>query len=85
MLRIEAIETARGHWILKAEGEVVGPWVAELRRVCERVVGVDINVTLDLAEVAFLDREGVALFRRLADQGVAFLNCSPFVQNQLST
>jgi hypothetical protein len=47
---------------LKLEGKLVGPWVGELRRLCE---GADGPPRLDLAAVAFADDEGVRLLREL--------------------
>jgi GAF domain-containing protein len=39
--------------------------------------------TLDLSDVSFVGREGIGLLRDLRARGVAFLNCSPFVAEQL--
>jgi len=85
MLRIEPVETSSGHCLLRLEGEVVGPWVEEIRRSCEPARAAGAKLTLDLADVAFVDRDGVELFRGLMQAGVVVLNCSPFVQSQLGT
>ena len=82
MLRIEPVETSSGR-ILRLEGDVVGPWVAELQRSADRALASDTKLTLDLTDVAFVDRNGAQLFRTLMRAGVVVLNGSPFVQTQL--
>lgn len=66
---------------------MTGPWVEELRRVCFDALRnnpwVDPYLVLDLADVSFLDSDGVALFRELASRGVAFAHGSPFIAEQL--
>jgi RNA polymerase sigma-70 factor (ECF subfamily) len=49
------------------------------------VLATPASLTLDLAEVAFLDRDGVALLRRYRIRDVTLVNCSPFVAEQLKT
>jgi ABC-type transporter Mla MlaB component len=83
MLKIAHLDGTPGHQTLRLEGQVVGPWVEELRRSCERILEVGGAVTIDLADVSFLDREGVALIRALADRRVTLLNSSLFVTEQL--
>ena len=72
---------------LRLEGQVTGPWVAELRRVCTDVLGNnghrENHLVLDLAGVSFLDADGIALFRELAGRRVSFTNSSPFIAEQL--
>jgi ABC-type transporter Mla MlaB component len=72
---------------LRLEGDVSGPWVAELRRVCLDALGKDPHhegrLVLDLAGVAFLDVNGLALFRDLARRQVRFTSRSLFIAEQL--
>lgn len=65
------------------EGRVVGPWVDELREACESVLRQGAHLTVDLAGVAFVDREGLALLERLRRREIALSNCSAFVAEQL--
>ena len=72
---------------LRLEGQVSGPWVEELRRVCAETLG---NISdeahplmLDLTDVFFIDADGVALFRDLAARHVTVTNGSLFVTEQL--
>jgi hypothetical protein len=72
---------------LRLEGDVSGPWVAELRRVCFDTLGHaperGSHLVLDLGGVSFLDVDGIALFRDLARQQVLFTNRSLFIAEQL--
>lgn len=83
MLRIAYDETGREGCVLHLEGRLVGPWVEELRRSCEAALATSTAVALDLAEVSFVDHTGVALLRGLGGRGVAFMNCSGFLREQL--
>jgi ABC-type transporter Mla MlaB component len=68
---------------LRLEGQIVGPWVEELRNSCERVLTQGKRLTLDFADLSFVDREGIALLRALAERRVEFANCSRFVAELL--
>jgi len=81
MLRITEKTDADQNARLHLEGQVMGPWVAEVRAVCEQFNGREFS--LDLAGVSFIDREGVALFQDLQHAQVSLLNCSPFLVEQL--
>jgi hypothetical protein len=69
--------------VLDLEGQVVGPWVEELHRVCEPILARGAGLSLDLSSVSFISREGVALLRRLRDRQTRLVNCSRFVAEQL--
>ena len=62
-----------------------GPWVAELRESCETVLAAGRALKLGLAEVEFLDTDGVVLLSSLRSRGVFLMDCSPFVEVQLKT
>lgn len=68
---------------LQLEGRVVGPWVEELRQICEPLLADDARLALDLAEVSFADDSGVTLLASLERRGVTLLRPSPFVAEQL--
>src|SRR5262249_5278988 len=89
MLRISRATTADDTEprLLRLEGQVTGPWVEELRRVCAETA---VNgghrrhsLLLELAGVSCLDADGIALFRELASRQVLFTNCSLFIAEQL--
>ena len=83
MLRISCVASPEGEVILRLEGQVGGPWVEELRRLCDQHLATGSALLLDLTDVSFVDLEGVALCRRLQDCNVVLLYCSPFVAEQL--
>ena len=83
MLMISEAGTANLSVTLKLEGRVVGPWVAELRQVCEKLLTEGRALKLDLADVTFADASGVAALSSFKSRGVTFTNCSPFVEEQL--
>jgi anti-anti-sigma regulatory factor len=88
MLRISRA-TSEGHSepkLLRLEGQITGPWVEELRRVCAETLGNNGGggrLILDLAGVSFLDADGLALFRELAARRVSFTSSSAFITEQL--
>jgi anti-anti-sigma regulatory factor len=73
--------------LFRIEGQVSGPWIEELRRVCNETLGGNGHgsqrLVLDLADVSFVDADGVALFRELAARRVILTNASLFVTEQL--
>jgi anti-anti-sigma regulatory factor len=83
MLRVSVIRALDHAVTLRVEGEVKGPWVAELRRACEDVLSRDVRLILDLAGVSFIDLQGAVLFRALRERHVDFANPSSFIAEQL--
>ena len=83
MLRISlAVEGVRGI-TFRLEGRIVGPWVAELRQACEKVLEEKRSLTLDLSEVMFASRAGLALLLELKAQGAVLSGCSQFLSQEL--
>ena len=83
MLRITPADSRNHHAILRLEGRVAGPWVAELWKACEKVLGEGHALELNLAEVSFLDAAGITLLSEVRARGVELSDCSPFVAEQL--
>jgi ABC-type transporter Mla MlaB component len=83
MLRISIHQPAGPAAALRLEGQIAGPWTAELDRVCARLLAEGRRLTLDLADVTLIDRAGVALLAALVRRGVALARYSPFQQEQL--
>ena len=84
MLRITVVESSSETVRLRVEGRVTDRWVEELRRSCEvHALGDGIRLTLDLADVSFVDAAGIELLKELRIGCVALLNPSPFVSEQL--
>ena len=73
--------------LFRLEGQVTGPWIEELRRVCNETLADNGHgsqrLVLDLADVSFIDADGVALFRDLSARRVIWTNASLFVSEQL--
>jgi anti-anti-sigma regulatory factor len=69
--------------VFRLEGMVIGRWVEELRDLCERALGRSQEVIVDLNDVSYVDREGIALLMNLRDRQVALLNPQPFVAELL--
>jgi hypothetical protein len=83
VLRISRVEGPDEAVTLRLEGQVRGPWVEALHRLCEQLLATGSGLSLDLTEVSFIDLDGIALCRRLRDRRVALLHCTPFVAEQL--
>jgi ABC-type transporter Mla MlaB component len=61
MLKISQAGKANHSVTLKLEGRVVGPWVGELRQVCETLLTEGRTLKLDLTDVTLADADGVAV------------------------
>ena len=83
MLKISQIKPVNHTVTLRLEGRVVGPWVTELQHSCEEVLTEGRSLKLHLADVEFMDVQGVALLSSLRSRGVSLLECSPFAAEQL--
>ena len=84
MLKIEVVEKQDKRVLVHLEGQMVGPWVGEVRRACEPFLTDGHALTLDFSRVSFVDRDGVALCRRLKQRRAMLQNCSPFVKEQIN-
>jgi len=83
MLRISKPEFDEQTVILRLEGQLVGPWVGELRKTAENFQRNGHRLALDLVEVTFADNTGIGLLLHLQQQAVSLTNCSPFLEEQL--
>ena len=84
MLRITVVESSAEEVRLRVEGRVIGGWVEELRRTCDVHALYDgIRLTLDLADVSFVDAAGIELLKELRSRCVTLLSPSPYVAEQL--
>jgi len=85
MLKISQTGTPNHSITLKLEGRVVGPWVAELRRICGPLLEEQSQLKLDLTDVSYVDGDGVATLTDFQSRGVKLDNCSPFVEEQIKS
>jgi len=68
---------------LRLQGRVIGPWVQEVHKACAVHLDNGRPLRIDLAEVQFMDREGIRLFQELLRRQVLLINCPPFITEQL--
>jgi ABC-type transporter Mla MlaB component len=85
MLRISEVSQKGEGTALRLEGELMGPWVGEVKKACEPYLGKNNRLTLDLADVSLVDRAGIALLKELKRAEVRLVNGSPFLTEQLKT
>lgn len=83
MLRIERVDEGSGKTTVRATGRLAGPWVAELEKALPDHAP-DAPVVIDLTEVSFVDRAGIALLRMLRSRSQVNLRCSAFVAEQIN-
>jgi hypothetical protein len=83
MLKISLENGGNNAVTLRLEGRIAGPWIAELRDLCEKLLKENQRVSLLMADVAFLDRSAAQLLARLKSRGVILSDCSPFTAEQL--
>ena len=85
MLKISRVSESDSPLVLRLEGQLTGPWVDELRRVCIATTnGTKApQLVLDLAGVSFLDASGILLLRQLVTGPVSITNYSLFIAEQL--
>jgi anti-anti-sigma regulatory factor len=79
MLRLTRTTRLPHQVVLVLEGQIVAEWVGLLEAECLELLGTDRKVSLDLADVSYLDRRAVRLLRELAARSVAIINCPPLV------
>jgi anti-anti-sigma regulatory factor len=85
MLKISQIGSANHSITLQLEGRMVGPWVGEARETCEKILAEGRKIKLNLAEVSFVDQDGVKFLSGLVSRGVKLAGCSLFLEEQLKS
>ena len=70
MLKITTLTNAEST-ALRLEGRLAGPWVQELERCWDSVVGATTNhpLTVDLSAVTYVDSDGKDLLKKIHKQG----------------
>ena len=78
MLRITIQESAQAS-TFKLEGKLTGPWVRELEQAWAASNGAvpDRTLTVDLADVTFIDCAGKSLLARMHESGATLIAHSP--------
>jgi hypothetical protein len=80
MLRVHTEKDRKRGVVLRLEGSLIGPWIAEFARVLETVPAG--GLALDLAALVYADKRGERLLRDLAARA-EIRGCSPFVAELL--
>jgi anti-anti-sigma regulatory factor len=84
MLKITVVESSSEAVRLRVEGRATGCGAEVLRSACElQGLSYGIRLTLDLADVSFVDTAGVELLKELRIRNVTLLSPSPLVAEQL--
>jgi hypothetical protein len=83
MLKISASEAAGESVTLQLDGQVTGRWVMLLQGMCEAHLRKGLRLVMDLRNVSFADRDGIALFVSLQDRQVELRNALPFIAEQM--
>ena len=84
MLRITIVESSEIAVTLRVEGRITGPWVEELRIVCDvYAFPDDVQLSLELADISFADAAGVGLLKELRNRGAGLVGANPFLAEQL--
>ncbi len=84
MLRLTRTSLGTAEVVLKAEGQIVGDWVALLESECRELLATERSVALDLGDVSYLDRQGVRVLRELTRGSLTLVNCPPLVEELLT-
>jgi hypothetical protein len=82
LLRITRVDR-RDHIVLRWEGRIGDPWLAEAERTGLDAQRSGLPVTIDLAGVSHLDNAGIELVRALHGKGFHLTNCSRYVAELL--
>jgi ABC-type transporter Mla MlaB component len=69
--------------ILRLEGKLIGPWVSELKACCAIVCQEGHRLSLDMTDVVFADRTGLALLRSLQESHVVLAGCPALISAEL--
>jgi hypothetical protein len=70
MLRITREDESRSRATLRLEGTIAGEWTWLLERECSVLLATHSVVSLDLADVSYVDRGGIEILDRLSRVGV---------------
>jgi ABC-type transporter Mla MlaB component len=83
MLKITRVASSNQEITLQLDGRVTGQWIELLRESAESVLAEGLRLTLDWANICFIDCEGLALIKGLIGRGVRQVNAPLFVAEQI--
>ncbi len=79
MLRITRLAELPPQITLKVEGRIQGDAVSLLERECREQIDGGRRVQLDFADVAVIDRHGIAMLRELPSDQFEVVHAAPFL------
>jgi hypothetical protein len=82
VLRVTQTNLPSGLRVVKLEGKLLRPWIADVRALFP-ADGPAAAPALDLSELTFADQAGTQLLGELVRQGIEIQSCSPFVAELL--
>lgn len=83
MLKITRAVLSQQEITLRLDGRVAGQWAELLRDSAESVLDEGLTLNVDLANISFIDCEGIAVIRKLIERGAHHLNPPLFVAEQI--
>jgi anti-anti-sigma regulatory factor len=84
MLKLTWSDLPAPKMALSVEGRITGEWAHLLERECRALLAANGAVRLDLRGVTYVDRIGVSVLSRLAEESVELVNCLPLIEELLS-
>jgi anti-anti-sigma regulatory factor len=83
MLKISTIESTEEMVKIRIDGQISGEGVKLLQKTCKAHLEKSLKLSIDLQNVSFVDRDGIAGLRKLKQYKVEFLNAPPFIAEQI--
>lgn len=83
VLKISITDATGESVTLQLDGQISGRWVELLQKTCDLQMEKGVRVAIDLRNVSFADRDGIALLESLAHRRVEILNPLPFIAEQI--
>ena len=84
MLMISVAKEAGKEVRFCLDGQITGLWVGLLQGACEAALKKGTRVILEMKNVSFVDRDGIALLRSLTNRQVEILNALSFIAEQIT-
>jgi len=83
MLKISTIESTEEVVKIRIDGQIGGEGVKLLQKTCKAQLEKGLKLSVDLHNVSFVDRDGIAVLRKLKQHKVEFLNAPLFITEQI--
>ena len=84
MLKISVADAAGEEIRFWLDGQITGMWVGLLHGLCEAALQKGTRIILEMKNVSFVDRDGIALLKNLTDRQVKILDALPFIAEQIT-